>query len=166
MGWPRSGGVSVGYTASPVLLRFRVTQLFSAAVNRVANQLSDVLRCSFQIANLDDRTGQRCSFRQLLEEGFNQSLPLLEGETLGCSDKLVNGHRVYSFSSCIHRIEYNTLVGVEGDPFPPQDAAAYFHLYGFRHDDVDYILEIFPLVKCRYEQAHGAYRTKRVILDI
>src|SRR5438270_11933229 len=71
------GCVSVTYTDTQLLLGFRVMQLFSAALNRVANQLSDVLRCSFQIANLGDRTGQRCSFRQLLEEGFNQSLPLL-----------------------------------------------------------------------------------------
>ena len=29
-----------------------------------------------------------------------------------------------------------------------------------------YILETFPIVKRKDEQAHGAYRTKRVILDI
>jgi hypothetical protein len=85
---------------------------------------------------------------------------------LGCGDKLVNSHCVYSFSSCIHRIEYNTLLDVKGDRFPPQAAAAYFHRYGIGRDDVDYMLETFPIVKCKDEQAHGAYRTKRVILDI
>ena len=44
--------------------------------------------------------------------------------------------------------------------------AAYFHLYGIGGDDVDYILETFPIVKRKDEQAHGEYRTKRVILDI
>ena len=44
--------------------------------------------------------------------------------------------------------------------------AAYFHLYGIGRDDVDYILETFPIVKRKDEQAHGAYRTKHVILDI
>ena len=44
--------------------------------------------------------------------------------------------------------------------------AAYFHLYGIGRDDVDYILETFPIVKRKDEQAHGEYRTKRVILDI
>jgi hypothetical protein len=78
----------------------------------------------------------------------------------------VNGHRVYSFSGGIYRIEYNTLEGVEGDSFPPQAAAAYFHRYGIRRADVDYILETFPIVKRKDEQAHGEYRTKRVILDI
>jgi hypothetical protein len=42
----------------------------------------------------------------------------------------------------------------------------YFHLYGIRRDDVDYILDTFPIVKRKDEQAHGEYRTKRVILDI
>src|SRR5215510_8807394 len=92
------GCVSVAYTDTPLLLRFRVTQLFSSALNRVANQFSNVLRCSFQIANLGDRTGQGDSFRQLLEEGFNQCFPLLEGEALGYGDKLVNGHCVYSLA--------------------------------------------------------------------
>jgi hypothetical protein len=55
---------------------------------------------------------------------------------------------------------------VEGDSFPPQAAAAYFHRCGIRRDDVDYILETFPIVKRKDKQAHGAYRTKRVILDI
>jgi hypothetical protein len=31
---------------------------------------------------------------------------------------------------------------------------------------VDYILETFPIVKRKDEQAHSEYRTKRVILDI
>jgi hypothetical protein len=31
---------------------------------------------------------------------------------------------------------------------------------------VDYILETFPIVKRKDEQVYGAYRTKRVILDI
>jgi hypothetical protein len=31
---------------------------------------------------------------------------------------------------------------------------------------VDYILETFPIVKRKDKQAHGEYRTKRVILDI
>ena len=44
--------------------------------------------------------------------------------------------------------------------------AAYFHLYGVGRDDVDYMLETFPIVKLKDEQAYGEYRTKRVILDI
>jgi len=44
--------------------------------------------------------------------------------------------------------------------------AAYFHLYSIERDDVDYIMETFPVVKRKDEAAHGEYRTKRVILEI
>ena len=44
--------------------------------------------------------------------------------------------------------------------------AAYFHLYGIERDDVDYIMETFPIVKRRDEKQHGGYRTKRVMLDV
>ena len=44
--------------------------------------------------------------------------------------------------------------------------AAYFHLYGIERDDVDYIMETFPIVRRRDEQKYGEYRTKRVILEI
>jgi len=44
--------------------------------------------------------------------------------------------------------------------------AAFFHLYGLPRDDVDYVMETFPIVKRNDEAAHGEYRTKRVILEI
>ena len=44
--------------------------------------------------------------------------------------------------------------------------AAYFHLYGIERDDVDYIMDTFPIVKRKDEQRHGEYRTKRVILEM
>ena len=48
--------------------------------------------------------------------------------------------------------------------------AAYFHLYGIPRDDVDYIMETFPIVKRKDVQrgppGHGEYRAKRVILEI
>ena len=43
---------------------------------------------------------------------------------------------------------------------------AYFYLCGIGCDGVDYILETFPIVKRKDEQAHGEYHTKRVLLDI
>jgi hypothetical protein len=67
-------------------------------------------------------------------------------------------------------------VGYEGPPFrwdPDRRFllrceldAAFFHLYGIARDDVDYILETFPVVRKNEEKAHGEYRTKRVILEI
>jgi hypothetical protein len=43
--------------------------------------------------------------------------------------------------------------------------AAFFYLYGIERDDVDYIMETFPIVKRKEEARHGEYRTKRLILD-
>ena len=43
--------------------------------------------------------------------------------------------------------------------------AAFFHLYGISRDDVDYILDTFPIVRKHDEQRFGEYRTKAHILD-
>ncbi len=43
---------------------------------------------------------------------------------------------------------------------------AYFHLYDIERDDVDYIMETFPIVKRKDEKLYGEYRTKRVILEM
>ncbi|WP_202978831.1 Eco57I restriction-modification methylase domain-containing protein [Halomicronema hongdechloris] len=66
--------------------------------------------------------------------------------------------------------------GYEGPPFKWDEDrrfllrceldAAYFHLYGIQRDDVDYIMETFPIVKRKDEKAHGHYRTKDTILQI
>jgi hypothetical protein len=44
--------------------------------------------------------------------------------------------------------------------------ALYFHLYQIARDDVEYIMETFPIVKRKDEAAHGEYLTKRVIVDM
>jgi hypothetical protein len=43
--------------------------------------------------------------------------------------------------------------------------ACFFHLYGLERDDVDYIMDTFPIVRRNDEAAHGEYRTKRLILE-
>lgn len=40
-----------------------------------------------------------------------------------------------------------------------------FMLYGISRDDLDYIMETFPIVKRKDQAAHGEYRTKRLILE-
>ena len=67
-------------------------------------------------------------------------------------------------------------LGYEGAPFVWHDErrflmrceldALYFHLYCIARDDVDYIMETFPIVKRKDEAAHGEYRSKRVILEM
>jgi hypothetical protein len=44
--------------------------------------------------------------------------------------------------------------------------AAFFHLYGLDRDEVDYVMDTFPIVRRKDEAAHGEYRTKRVILEM
>ncbi|BBZ55243.1 Eco57I restriction-modification methylase domain-containing protein [Mycolicibacterium phocaicum] len=44
--------------------------------------------------------------------------------------------------------------------------AAFFHLYGIKRDDVDYILESFTGVMRKDMAQHGEYRTRRMILEI
>ncbi len=66
-------------------------------------------------------------------------------------------------------------LGYEGEPFAwdPERRfrlrseldAAFFHLYGIVREDVEYIMDTFPIVKRKDEAAHGEYRTKRVILE-
>lgn len=44
--------------------------------------------------------------------------------------------------------------------------AAFFHLYGVVRNDVDYIMETFPIVKRKDIAEYGEYRTKRLILEV
>jgi hypothetical protein len=67
-------------------------------------------------------------------------------------------------------------LGDEGPPFRWDEErrtgmraeldAAFFHLYGIERDDVDYIMETFPIVKRRDIERHGAFRTKEAILRV
>lgn len=44
--------------------------------------------------------------------------------------------------------------------------AGFFHFYGLDRDQVDYVMETFPIVKRKDITEHGEYRTKRLILKI
>ena len=44
--------------------------------------------------------------------------------------------------------------------------AALFHLYGMEYDEVDYIMETFPIVKRTDERRFNEYITKNMILEI
>ncbi len=66
-------------------------------------------------------------------------------------------------------------LGYDGPPFVwdeerraqlrAQLDALYFHLYGIERDDVDHIMETFPIVKRKDIAAHGHYHTKDLILS-
>lgn len=66
-------------------------------------------------------------------------------------------------------------LGYDGPPFKwDEDRRAFlraeldalmFRLYGIERNDVDYIMDTFPIVKRKDEAAFGEYRTKRLILE-
>lgn len=43
--------------------------------------------------------------------------------------------------------------------------ALYAHLYGLTREELDYVLETFPIVRRKDEARWGEYRTKRMILE-
>jgi hypothetical protein len=43
--------------------------------------------------------------------------------------------------------------------------AACFHIYGVERDDIDYVMESFPIVKKKDMALFGEYRTKRMVLE-
>jgi hypothetical protein len=44
--------------------------------------------------------------------------------------------------------------------------ATYFHLYGLDRDEVDHVLDTFPIVRRKDEARFGEFRTKRLILEV
>ena len=44
--------------------------------------------------------------------------------------------------------------------------AAFFHLYGIERNDVDYIMEAFPIVKRNDTREHGSYRSKELVFEV
>ena len=43
--------------------------------------------------------------------------------------------------------------------------ALYAHLYGLTREELDYILDTFPIVRRKDEEKYGEYRTKRMVLE-
>lgn len=71
--------------------------------------------------------------------------------------------------------EFASSIGYAGTPFawdPHQREliraeldALFFLLYGIQHEDIDYIMETFPIIRRRDIVSSGEYRTKRLILE-
>jgi len=40
-----------------------------------------------------------------------------------------------------------------------------FHIYGLTRDEVEHVLDSFPVVRKYDERDYGEYRTKRFVLD-
>lgn len=71
---------------------------------------------------------------------------------------------------------FAVAIGYEGRPFQWCDErrfnikceldAAMFHLYGLEIEEVDHILETFPIVKRNDHRQFGEFRTKRTICEV
>ncbi|MEV1328540.1 DNA methyltransferase [Micromonospora costi] len=105
---------------------------------------------------------------------ISQQLPVLPPESVRVHDQFVRA-RVLELAYTAHDMApFARDLGDEGAPFRWDEDrraviraeldALFFHLYGTSRDDVDYIMETFPIVKRRDEAKHGRYRTKELIL--
>ena len=105
-----------------------------------------------------------------------KQLPILPPSHYGDWDDLIRD-RVLELTYTAWDIEpFARDLGDDGPPFRWDEKrrlvmraeldAAFFHLYGIDRDDVDYIMETFPIVKRRDVQQFGTFRTKDLILKI
>ena len=84
--------------------------------------------------------------------------------------------RVVELSYTSHRMApYARDFGHDGPPFhwdPDRRAllkaeldATMFHIYGLNRDEVEHVLDSFPVVRKYDERDYGEYRTKRLVLN-
>jgi N-6 DNA Methylase len=111
-----------------------------------------------------------------LTYGYVMQLPALTPVQLEPHSSLIDP-RVLELSYIAYDMEpFARDLGDEGAPFRWDEErrfriraeldALFFHLYGIERDDVDYIMETFPIVKRKDEARWGTYRTKDLILQI
>ncbi|CAL9384895.1 Eco57I restriction-modification methylase domain-containing protein [Streptomyces sp. enrichment culture] len=101
-------------------------------------------------------------------------LPVLPPAQLGCHEQFI-ARRMLELSYTAHDMRpFAHDLGDFGAPFRWDEArrqvmraeldALFFHLYGISRDDVDHILNTFPIVRRKDEAKYGTYRTKDLIL--
>ncbi|NYF59359.1 Eco57I restriction-modification methylase domain-containing protein [Micromonospora purpureochromogenes] len=101
-------------------------------------------------------------------------LPVLAPETVEVHNEFVRARVLELTYTANDMLSFARDLGDEGTPFRWDEErrtiiraeldALFFHLYGIARNDVDYIMETFPIVKRKDEAKHGAYRTKELIL--
>src|SRR5690606_6844076 len=90
--------------------------------------------------------------------GTVYQLPLMHPEALSAHAHgiVARAQQLYSLEASV---ELRNRLRAELD-------SAFFQLYGVDRNDVDYIMDTFPIVKRKEEAEFGEYRTKRTILEI
>jgi len=118
-----------------------------------------------------------------IPQGTVQQIPTVTPDILSRNSRILGNDPAGWISSRAVELSVTGLelvpfadeLGVDGAPFAwdPERReriraeldAAFFHLYGVNRDDVEYIMDTFPIVKRKDEAAFGEYRTKRLILE-
>ncbi|RAO31422.1 hypothetical protein ONO23_03817 [Micromonospora noduli] len=101
-------------------------------------------------------------------------LPVLTPSQLASNAPFI-GSRILELTYTAHdMVPFARDLGDDGAPFRWDEErrtviraeldALFFHLYGISRDDVDYILETFPIVKRKDEARYGMYFTKALVL--
>ena len=130
----------------------------------IASDADDVLQAAFTTYALDFVLRQKLGGTNLTFN-YMQQLPLPPPE-------VIHEERAWSDSSILNwigdRVRYlNVGVAQPGRrEILAEVDAAFFHLYGVQREDIDYIMESFPIVKRKDISEFGDYRTKHLILDI
>jgi hypothetical protein len=109
-----------------------------------------------------------------------KQLPVLSPQQLASGFETITGRHVAS-SICELMLTSHSLarlsksLGIERLLTPPgprrqsvlksEVDGFFFHLYGIPREDVDYIMETFPIVKRKDIKEHGSFRTKELILE-
>lgn len=165
----------------------RQSVVYSIRVLMVLNQTSVLSACLLGNLNafvLDFVCRQKTGGNHITDYIVRQ-LPILGPDSYKasapwCPERPVSFwilQRVLELSYTAHDLEpFARDLGYDGPPFVWDPArrfhiraeldAAFFHLYGLARDDVDYIMDTFPIVRGHDEKAHNEYRTKRAILEI
>lgn len=168
---------------SSVLPKVATGDTFLLAMPDVAPRLVTALYASLCSFIVDYTARQKVGGTHLKAHTFKQ-LPILNPDTYGQRLQWSNASALVFILPRVLELTYTAWdlepfardIGFNGPPFrwnPDRRFllrceldAAFFHLYGISREDMDYIMDTFPIVRKNDEKAHGEYRTKRVILEI
>ncbi|MFF0468301.1 Eco57I restriction-modification methylase domain-containing protein [Micromonospora zamorensis] len=105
---------------------------------------------------------------------YIRQLPVLGPSVMGPFHAFISARVLELTYTAVDLTPFAMSAGDAGGPFRWDEErraviraeldALFFHLYGISRDDVDYIMETFPIVKRKDEAKYGTYRTKELIL--
>jgi hypothetical protein len=104
-----------------------------------------------------------------------EQLPFLRPEGFDNIESFISNRTLELVYTAYNMAAYGHDLGDDGPPFKWDEErrfliraeldALFFRLYGIERDDVDYIIETFPIAKRKDVAKYGSYRTKETILE-